>query len=342
MINKDVLRSVVRLMDDAAGVPVTDRALRKAGLSRGLLRGGPGFLPLATELIFAEAVARATGERHLGMKIGEKLRYRGLGWYSSYVLAAPQLSGALARARRALPFLHPGCAVNLRDAGTHVVVGLDTRLHHINGVRHLHEGIPLLVVDLARRYLGAAWKPDWVEMTMREGPTGVVADALPAEDVRYGSDAPGIALRKDELRARNPDPPDAFTTMRLNALPGVMGLTAPETVADEVLMMLRLQHLHGDLSVEAVAHRLMTGVRSLQRSLQAEGTSFREVQQRFLKERAAALLADTELTVGEVARVLGYREPDSFRRAFRKWTGMSPSQFARAMRGPVSTAANTA
>jgi AraC-like DNA-binding protein len=342
MINKDALRIFVRHMERVAGARLTDRALRQAGLSRTLLRSGPDFLPFATEAIFAETVARGAGERHLGMKVGEAFRYRELGWVSSYVLAAPQLSGALARGRRALPLLHPGCAALLRDAGTHIVVSMNTRLHHVNGVQHLHEALPFLLVDFARRYLGAAWKPDWVEMTMGEGPRGMAAQEFPAEDVRYGSDAPGIALRKSELRTQNPDPLDRFALMGVNDLPGLMGLSPPETVTDEVLMMLRLQHLRGDLSAEAVAGRLATGVRSLQRSLQAEGTSFREVQQRFLKERATALLAETELPVGEVARVLGYREPDSFRRAFLKWTGMPPSQFARAMRGPIGTAANTA
>jgi AraC-like DNA-binding protein len=179
-------------------------------------------------------------------------------------------------------------------------------------------------------------------MTTKARATEKVANPFPAQDVRYGSDLPGIALRKADLAARNPDSPDPRALLRLNDLPGFMGLTPPQTIADEVLMILRAQFIQGDTSVEAVAQRLATGVRSLQRSLQVEGTSFRDVQQQFLKERAVVLLADTELSVGEVASTLGYKEPDSFRRAFLKWTGVPPSHFARSARRLTSTAPNSA
>jgi AraC-like DNA-binding protein len=329
MINKEVLRSAVVLVDGAAGAGVTDRALRAAGLNREALNGEPGFLPLAAEAVFGDAVSRATGERHIGVLVGENFRYRELGWYADYVLGAPLLSGALARGRRALPLLHPACDVVVRDAGQHIVLSFDTHLHHVNGAQHVHEAMPFLLIDLARNYLGEAWMPDWVEMTMDARAGGMGANAFPTQDIRYGSDLPGIAMRKADLRARNPDPPDASNLVRLEDLPSLMGLTPPETVADEVLTILRAQFIHGPPSADIVARRLASGVRSLQRSLQAEGTSFREVQQQFLKERAMALLAETDLQVCEVARALGYREPDSFRRAFVKWTGAPPTHFAR-------------
>ena len=81
MINTRLLLHVVRLLDDVASPSVIDRALRKAGLSREVLAAEAGFLPLATVAVFGEAVARASGERHIGVLIGEIFRYRALGWY---------------------------------------------------------------------------------------------------------------------------------------------------------------------------------------------------------------------------------------------------------------------
>jgi AraC-like DNA-binding protein len=332
MINKSILLHVVRLLDGVASPTVTDRALQAAGLERRALIGAPGFLPLSAEVILAEAVARATGERHIGTVVGEKFRYRALGWYAGYVLSAPRLGGALARGRRGLSLLHPGCKVTLRDARTHVVLGIDTRLRHVNGARHLDEAMPFLLLDLARQYLGEGWSPDWLEATTTRPQDGPVLEERFSAKVRTGMDLPGIALRKTDLAARNPDPPHASTRVGLSDLPRLMGLTPPRTVAEEVLVVLQSQLVLGDLSADATARRLAKGVRSLQRSLQAEGTSFREVQQRFLKERATALLSETDLSAGEIARLLGYDGPDSFRRAFVKWTGVPPSKFAASSR----------
>ena len=40
-------------------------------------------------------------------------------------------------------------------------------------------------------------------------------------------------------------------------------------------------------------------------------------------------LADPKLAIFEVAFLLGYSEPSAFNRAFRRWTGTSPSDFRR-------------
>jgi AraC-like DNA-binding protein len=52
---------------------------------------------------------------------------------------------------------------------------------------------------------------------------------------------------------------------------------------------------------------------------------------RFVEERARALLAEPDLAIDDVARSLGYSEPNSFRRAFRKWTGLSPGSYRAAV-----------
>ena len=330
MINKGILLHVVRLLDGVASPSVTDHALQTAGLDRNALSGEPGFLPLATEAILAEAVARATGERHIGIVVGERFRYRSLGWYSGYVLSAPHLAGALARGRRGLSLLHPGCAVTLRDAGTHVVLGIDTRVRHVNGAQHVDDAMPFLLLDLARHYLGKEWSPDWVETTTRRPSDTTLLEERFGTKVQVGMDLSGIALHKADLAASNPDPPAASERVRLNQLPQLMGLTPPTSVSEEVKVLLQTQLVRGDLSADAIARQLATGVRSLQRSLQAEGTTFREVQQQFLKERAQVLLAESDLSVQEIARLLGYDGDDSFRRAFLKWTGVPPSRYASA------------
>jgi len=72
--------------------------------------------------------------------------------------------------------------------------------------------------------------------------------------------------------------------------------------------------------------------------LKSEGTSFREVRDQFIAARARALLSNSEASIDEIARSLGYLEPNSFRRAFRKLNGLSPRVYRAAEHGklPVS------
>jgi AraC-like DNA-binding protein len=89
------------------------------------------------------------------------------------------------------------------------------------------------------------------------------------------------------------------------------------------------------LNLEAVARKLNLSERTLQRRLLEEGINFRELSNEALMRRAKKLLSDKDLSVGEVASRLGYAEIASFTRAFQRWTGKSPREYRRKMRGLV-------
>lgn len=75
------------------------------------------------------------------------------------------------------------------------------------------------------------------------------------------------------------------------------------------------------------AVELGLSARTLQRRLAAEGTSYRALLDEVRAQLAEELLASGGLTVGEVARRLGYVEVSSFSQAFRRWYGVSPRGF---------------
>src|SRR5215216_7130614 len=83
-----------------------------------------------------------------------------------------------------------------------------------------------------------------------------------------------------------------------------------------------------ELSLDDIAHRVASSRRQLQRAYAEIGdTTFREHLTRVRMERAAELLARRSLTVREVARRVGYRQPAQFAKAFRRHQGLAPSAF---------------
>ena len=79
--------------------------------------------------------------------------------------------------------------------------------------------------------------------------------------------------------------------------------------------------------IETVARELHMAPRSLRRRLDAEGTRFRSLCDEVRRSLAEDLLRSADLKLEEVAQRLGYAEAASFIHAFRRWTGMTPSQF---------------
>ncbi len=82
-------------------------------------------------------------------------------------------------------------------------------------------------------------------------------------------------------------------------------------------------------SLDELAGALHLTTRTLQRRLAAEDAGFSRVLREVREERARDLLRRRALHVEEVAYRLGFRDPDAFSRAFRGWTGCSPSEYRR-------------
>lgn len=82
----------------------------------------------------------------------------------------------------------------------------------------------------------------------------------------------------------------------------------------------------GQSSVEAACQKLYLSKRSLQRHLQAEGSSFQIVLDATRSELSMHYLRMDNISIEEISYLLAFRDPNSFYRAFHNWTGMTPAQ----------------
>lgn len=88
-----------------------------------------------------------------------------------------------------------------------------------------------------------------------------------------------------------------------------------------------------EYSAAALARLLGMSLRTLQRRVDALGTSVRALIDGVRAATARQLITDPELSLYEVAHALGYSTQSAFRRAFRRWTGQSPAQYRRTHAG---------
>jgi AraC-like DNA-binding protein len=82
-------------------------------------------------------------------------------------------------------------------------------------------------------------------------------------------------------------------------------------------------------TLESIAPQLGMSTRTLRRRLQELETTFREVLDATRCELAKRYLADQALPVGAVGFMVGFSEPSTFHRAFKRWTGVTPAAFRR-------------
>lgn len=86
----------------------------------------------------------------------------------------------------------------------------------------------------------------------------------------------------------------------------------------------------GGISDEKVARELFMSVRSLQRRLQERKTTFGKLLEEVRRDLANEYVRDHSLSLSEVAFILGFSEQSVFSKAFKRWTGKSPSEVRKA------------
>lgn len=78
----------------------------------------------------------------------------------------------------------------------------------------------------------------------------------------------------------------------------------------------------GDVAAELGCHP-----RTLHRRLRAESASYQQIKDGLLREHALGYLGASAASINGVARQLGFDSPSNFRRAIRRWTGLTPQQW---------------
>lgn len=85
-------------------------------------------------------------------------------------------------------------------------------------------------------------------------------------------------------------------------------------------------HVGAFLSQADVAERLHVSVSTLHRKLADEGVAYKDLLAAIKRDLALQQLRESELTVDQIAQLLGFSDASNFRRAFVSWTGRTPSE----------------
>lgn len=81
------------------------------------------------------------------------------------------------------------------------------------------------------------------------------------------------------------------------------------------------------LSIESVANNFTMGPRSLQRKLKEEGFTYLQIADKVRKKITLQYMENPSLSIKDITNMLGFKEQSAFLRAFKRWTGKTPSDY---------------
>ncbi|MDW8337291.1 MAG: AraC family transcriptional regulator [Tepidimonas sp.] len=318
-------------------------ALAEAGLSLAQLQQ-PGLR--ITSLPFERLAARAMRElddEALGW-FTRRLPWGSYGMLARASLTAPDLGVALRRWCRHHALLTDDLVLSLQIEGATATLTLHERQAPGAAWPDVAERAILREfahVSLLRNALGlAAWLIDsrlpLLEVALAypaPAHADVYALLFPGATIRFGAVATQVRLAAHCLREPLRRDDAALRAMLTQAV----RLMVRPYRHDRLLLERARQALRAQpgADTEALARQLHVSPRTLQRQLRAAGTTLQALRDRVRRERAEALLLRTPWPIKRIAAEVGFANDKSFLRAFRTWTGLSPSQWRRQGRYPV-------
>ncbi|GAP36142.1 AraC family transcriptional regulator [Piscinibacter sakaiensis] len=288
----------------------------------------------AMERLWA-AGEQLTGDADLGLHSAASYNPGALGIVGYVILSCRTAGDALVRLARYAPLLNEGLQVRVDHADGltrcrfGAADGVASFLQHAprQAVETLAAGIVLTLARLATR------PPVPIEVCFRHPSPASTAEHrhLLGPDVRFDQPENAVVYATSSLTAGmlSADP-DLLDSFEADARRRLGQLQARGAVSGRIQTLLGAR-LRGEVpSLASLAAELAMSERSVQRSLSEEHTSYRELVDEVRRDLALAHLARHGSTAADVAFLLGFSEPSAFTRAFRRWTGVSPTQFKAA------------
>jgi AraC-like DNA-binding protein len=297
--------------------------LGSAGLDAHALDHVDNTVPFVSAALLLHCAAQRTGCPHLGLLAGQRWSLSHLGTLGQLMLNSPSVGEAL-RSLSVFQRLNSDVgAVFLLDHEETMSLGFAIYRESVPHLGHAYDLAMTFACNILRELCGPGWVPIEVVFAHR-GP----GDPTPYRQhfrapVRFDHEYSAVrfSARWCEQAIAGADPD------RCRALTEALLAKDSSQLLAQLRRSMRLLLLFGKSSGDDLAQTLSLHRRTLNRRLQAQGTTFQRVLDEVRFEVARQLLEHTRAPISDIAAALRYADVPAFMHAFRRWTGTTPAKW---------------
>lgn len=275
-----------------------------------------------------ETAAKATQNDNLGLWFGQQFGSTELGLISYVAVHSQTMRDALKNFVELFPYHQQATEMSLTESRG--LLSLNYRIYdgHILERRQDAELSLGMFLNVFRHCLGPNWSPEEVHFEHPKPMDGREHEKAFQAPVYFGQRANSLLFREENLNVKIPTADPRLLQLLRKCLKQV-GFQSEEhqTVFDQVRDFLLLTLPDGCPSLEQVSDSLDIPTWTIQRRLEAMDMSFKDVVTSTRRELALSYLRQQHLQLTEIAFLLGFSELSAFTRAFKRWMGVSPSQY---------------
>lgn len=324
---------LIRVGGAAALLPLLDKQglnadaiIAEVGLSRAVFRDPDNVVPFAALCRVAKLAADRTGLADVGLRACMETGLASLGAVGYLVAHSETLARGLSALETFLYVHDQGATPVVAQGGATAHLGYEVLMPDMPGADQVTFGALAIAANILRQLCGRDFR--LLQVTIR---FGAPADASLFRrffdaPVRFNADRSAITFDARWLALPIPNADPYLRGILADRIRGETARTG-ETADDRIRRVVRAMVAGGRFSIEDAAAAFGVNRRTLARHLGERGTSFRELLGDARLVEAKRLLGASAAPLSEIAARLGYSDPTTFTRAFRRWAGTSPREW---------------
>jgi len=315
------------LRGKAAGVELGP-LLKAANLTVAEMEDPEVRLKVKDQIEFMNLVAGAIPDDYLGFHLAQVPDLREFGLLYYVMASADTLSESLRRTVRYSSIFNEGLVPKYVDGKDDISISLryvDVQRHPD---RHQIEFYLTALIRICRKLTGTHLVPASVKLMHHRSYRFPDLAEFFGSDVQFDQDSDEITFpaRVGVLPVISADPYLNRLLVRYCEEALERRQTRHKSFRSNVENAIVPLLPHGKARSSEVARRLGIGQRTFTRRLSAEGLNFSKVLGSLRIDLATRYLADRQLSISQIAWLLGYQEVGGFSHAFKRWTGRSPRE----------------
>jgi AraC-like DNA-binding protein len=317
-----------------------DALAERAGMDRGAFVDPDARIPITQLWNLWRVMIEEFPDPDLGLTIGGLSNIRDFGLVGYTILYSPTLAEALHQMARYSRIVNEITPFVIRESSKGSIL-VSESFPRFDLMRHPVDIRLAWALTAVREAVGSKITPVETGFPYRRPASIAKHTRLFRSSLKFDQPEASLVFRSEDLSlpvvAGDPVLVRYLDQLADKVLESLEGNT---TFSDQVRKEIWSDLSSGKTTLKRVASRLGVSSRSLQRRLTEDSTTFGAELESIRSDMARRLLKDQSLAVCELAFLLGYSEPSSFYRAFRRWEHVSPDAYRRAHRRIASHASS--
>ncbi len=275
-----------------------------------------------------ETAAKSTKNDNIGLWFGQQFGSTELGLISYVAIHSQTMRDALENFVELFPYHQQSTEMSLTESR-----GLLSLNYRINDgqIMERRQDAELslgMFLNIFRHCLGPTWTPEEIHFEHVKPEEWYAHEKVFQAPVFFGQRANSLLFKTEHLKARMPTADPRLLQLLRKCLRQVgFQKNRQHSIYDQLRNFLLKSFPDGCLTLDHASEAISVPSWTIQRRLEEIGLSYKDVVETTRKEVALSYLNQRHLQLTEIAFLLGFSELSAFTRAFKRWMGVSPSQY---------------